>query len=151
MSTNSSNESSASAAATGKDAVWIAYILHAVGYLSVMMWPALAGLIVNYVKRGDARGGLADSHHEWLIRTFWYGLLWYLLSLGVLLWSAWPVLQSVLRIASAQGAFVIDWATIFAVVGAAALGATGLLLTWFWLIYRLIRGIVRLANSQPMP
>lgn len=151
MSRNSSNERSETPAATGKDAAWIAYILHAVGYLSVMMWPALAGLIVNYVKRGDARGGFADSHHEWLIRTFWYGLLWYLLSLGVLLWSAWPVLQSVLRLASAQGAFVIDWATIFAVVGAAALGGTGLLLTWLWLIYRLIRGIVRLANSEPMP
>ena len=151
MSTNSSTESSAASAATGSDAAWIAYVLHAIGYLSVVMWPAVAGLIVNYVKRGEARGGYVDSHHEWLIRTFWYGLLWHLLSLGVLLWSAWPVLQLVLRSASAQGAFVFDWATIFAVIGAATLGGSGILLTWFWLIYRVIRGVHRLANSQPMP
>lgn len=151
MSTNSSNESSASPAATGKDAAWIAYILHAVGYLSVMMWPALAGLIVNYVKRGDARGGYVDSHHEWLIRTFWFGLLWYLLSLCVLLWSAWPVLQTVLRSASSPDSFVIGWEMIFAVIGAAALGCSGMLITWLWLIYRLIRGGYRLANSQPVP
>ena len=151
MSTNSTTESNASAPAAGKDAAWIAYVLHAIGYLSVMMWPAVAGLIVNYVKRGDARGGIVDSHHAWLIRTFWYGLLWYLLSLGVLLWSAWPMLQSVLRSASTPGSFVIGWETIFAVIGAATLGGTGILLTWFWLIYRLIRGGYRLANSQPVP
>ena len=149
--TTSVETSSASAAASGKDTAWIAYLLHAVGYLSIMMWPALAGLIVNYVKRGNARGGFVDSHHEWMIRTFWFGLLWYLLSLCVILWSAWPVLQTVLRSASAPDSFVIGWEAIFAVVGAAALGGTGMLLTWCWLIYRLIRGGYRLANSQPVP
>jgi len=151
MSTNSNTEGNADPAATGKDAAWIAYVLHAVGYLSFMMWPAVAGLIVNYFKRGDARGGFVDSHHRWLIRTFWFGLLWYLLSLGVLLWSAWPVLQAVLRSASAPGAFVIGWETIFAVIGAATLGGSGIFITWLWLLYRVIRGIHRLTNSRPMP
>src|SRR3990172_3160164 len=142
---------STSTAFSGKDAAWVAYVLHAVGYLSILMWLAVAGLIVNYVKRGDARGGIADSHHEWLIRTFWYGLLWHLLSLGALLWSAWPVVQTVLRSASTEGAIVIGWETIFAVIGAATLGGTGLLVTWIWLMYRVIRGVYRLANGQPMP
>jgi len=135
----------------GRDAAWIAYVLHAVGYLSAMMWPALIGLVLNYVKRGDGRGGFVDSHHEWLIRTFWFGLLWYLLSVGALLWSAWPVVQSVLRSASAPGAFVLDWETIFTVIGAAALGCFGLFLTWLWLLYRVIRGVIGLANAKPMP
>lgn len=143
--------SDAGNANSGKDTAWIAYILHAVGYLSAMMWPALIGLVLNYAKRGAARGGYVDSHHEWLIRTFWYGLLWYLLSLGALLWTAWPVVQSVLRSISAPGSIVLDWATILAVLGAATLGGIGLLVTWLWLLYRVIRGVISLANSQPMP
>lgn len=149
--TQPASSSSASPAAAGNDAAWVAYALHAVGYLSVVMWLAVAGLIVNYVKRGEARGGIADSHHEWLIRTFWYGLLWHLLSLGALLWSAWPVVRTVLRSASTEGAVVINWETIFAVIGAATLGGAGLFATWIWLMYRVIRGAYRLANAQPMP
>ena len=143
--------STANAAAEGKDVAWIAYILHAVGYFSALMWPALVDLIVNYVKRGTARGGFVDSHHEWLIRTFWFGLLWYLLSLGTMLWGAWPVVQSVLRAASAQDTYVIGWDAIFAVIGAATLGGIGFVATWLWLLYRVIRGMINLANSKPVP
>ena len=38
--------------------------------------PALIGLIINYVKRDDARGTLYESHFNWQIRSFWWGLLW---------------------------------------------------------------------------
>jgi uncharacterized membrane protein len=38
--------------------------------------PAIVGLIVNYIKRDDARGTLYESHFDWQIRTFWWGLLW---------------------------------------------------------------------------
>ena len=86
-----------------------------------------------------------------MIRTFWYGLLWHSLSLGVLIWSAWPVLHAVLRSASAPGEFVIGWGAIFASAGAAALGGSGMFLTWVWLMYRLIRGAYRLGNLQPVP
>ncbi|OGA17260.1 MAG: hypothetical protein A3I63_10175 [Betaproteobacteria bacterium RIFCSPLOWO2_02_FULL_66_14] len=141
----------AAPAQAGKDAAWIAYVLHAVGYLPVMMWPAVVGLIVNYVKRSDARSGLVDSHHGWMIRTFWYGLLWYVLSLGAILLGAWPVLQTILRNAHATGGIVIGWDTIAAIVGAATLGGIGLCATWFWLLYRVIRGAINLSDSRPMP
>ena len=36
----------------------------------------IAGLIVAYVKRDDARGTWVASHLRWLIRTFWFSLLW---------------------------------------------------------------------------
>ena len=39
-------------------------------------WPSIIAVIVNYVKRGDARGTWLDSHFGWQIRTFWYALLW---------------------------------------------------------------------------
>lgn|SRR5512146_428484 len=139
----------ASPAAAGTDVAWIAYVLHAIGYLSVVMWPAVLGLVINYIKRGEARGGFVDSHHDWMIRTFWYGLLWHLLSLGALLWSAWPVLHTILQ--SAHGTIAFDWHTIFAIAGAAALGCAGIFANWVWLIYRVARGAYRLANSQPVP
>ena len=36
----------------------------------------IAGLIVAYVKRDDARGTWVASHFRWLIRTFWFSFLW---------------------------------------------------------------------------
>ena len=36
----------------------------------------IVGLIVAYVKRDDAQGTWVASHFSWLIRTFWYSLLW---------------------------------------------------------------------------
>jgi uncharacterized membrane protein len=40
------------------------------GLLSVI------ALIVNYVKRDDARGTIYESHMTWMIRTFWWTLVW---------------------------------------------------------------------------
>lgn len=37
---------------------------------------AIVGVIMNYVKREDAVGTLYQSHFDWQIRTFWWGLLW---------------------------------------------------------------------------
>src|SRR3970040_706291 len=44
-------------------------------------WPSIIAVIINYVKRGDARGTFLDSHFGWQLRTFWYALLWGLISL----------------------------------------------------------------------
>ena len=39
-------------------------------------WPSIIAVVLNYVKRGEARGTWLESHFRWQIRTFWYGLLW---------------------------------------------------------------------------
>lgn len=132
--------------AQGKEAAWVAYVLHAFGYVTAMMWPAIIGVVVNYVKRNDA----VASHHNWMIRTFWYGLLWYLLSLAVLLASAWPVVLAVWR-GSMSGEYVFAWSAVFQTIGAATFGALGFLATWLWLLYRVLRGMVRLAESRGVP
>jgi len=137
---------SAADPAQGREAAWVAYFLHAFGYVTAMMWPAIIGVVVNYVKRGDA----VASHHHWMIRTFWYGLLWYLLSLAVLLASAWPIVLAVWR-GAMSGEYVFAWSAIFQTVSAATLGALGFVTTWLWLLYRVIRGMVRLAESRPVP
>ncbi|MCY0388360.1 hypothetical protein OVY01_14150 [Robbsia sp. Bb-Pol-6] len=45
----------------------------------------IVALIIDYVKRGDAGQSLYASHANWRIRTFWWSLLWLLLSLPFLL------------------------------------------------------------------
>ena len=39
-------------------------------------WPSIIAVIINYVRRDDARGTWLESHFSWQIRTFWYAVLW---------------------------------------------------------------------------
>ena len=39
-------------------------------------WPSIIAVIINYVRRGDARGTWLESHFTWQIRTFWFSMLW---------------------------------------------------------------------------
>ena len=57
-----------------KNVALVVYILQALSFL----WgvTAIVGVIINYVKRDDARGTVYESHFDWQIRTFWWGLLW---------------------------------------------------------------------------
>jgi uncharacterized membrane protein len=59
----------------------ITYALYALGLVTGIF--AIAGLIVAYIKRDDAVGTYLASHYSWLIRTFWWGLLW--TSIGLVL------------------------------------------------------------------
>jgi uncharacterized membrane protein len=66
----------------------VTYALHAVGLAIgafgaatvvgsfIFGWPSIIAVIVNYVKRGDARGTWLESHFAWQIRTFWFAALW---------------------------------------------------------------------------
>ncbi|MEJ7137949.1 DUF4870 family protein [Amphibiibacter pelophylacis] len=57
------------------------YVLQALSFAFGIT--AIAGIIVNYVKRDDVEGTWLQSHFDWQIRTFWWGLVWTVL--GVLL------------------------------------------------------------------
>ena len=61
----------------------ITYALHAVGLAIgafgaatvlgsfIFGWPSIIAVIINYVKRSDARGTWLESHFDWQITTFW--------------------------------------------------------------------------------
>jgi uncharacterized membrane protein len=38
--------------------------------------PSIIAVVINYVKRGEARGTYLESHFRWQIRTFWFAFLW---------------------------------------------------------------------------
>ena len=86
----------------------------------------IAGVIVCYVKRADAAGTWVASHFTWLIRTFWWSLLWAILGWLFVL--------------------VLGWILIgFAFAG----------VIWFvagvWVIYRVIRGYLNFKDSRAIP
>jgi uncharacterized membrane protein len=88
-------------------------------------WPSIVAVIINYVKRGEARGTWLESHFAWQIRTFWFALLW-----GCVIGLTGLVLTIVL-------------------VGI-AIWMIGLFLLGIWAIYRIARGWMRLQSRQPV-
>lgn len=47
-------------------------------YAAALIFPvtAFAGLVLAYLKRGEAAGGWLEGHFRWLIRSFWFMALW---------------------------------------------------------------------------
>jgi uncharacterized membrane protein len=86
-------------------------------------WPSIIAVILNYVKRSEARGTWLESHFRWQIRTFWYGLLW-------------VVLCALFVVATLGVGLLIVWLP-FGIVG-------------LWFIYRIARGWIQLKDRQPM-
>lgn len=56
----------------------VTYILYGISVFNGLT--AIVAIIINYVKQGDVRGTLFESHFRWQIRTFWFGLLWTVLA-----------------------------------------------------------------------
>jgi len=71
----------------------VAYALHLFGAIAGL--PSVIGLIVNYVSR-RGHGEVLSSHHAWMIRSFWWALLfvvigWLTLLMLGLGWVIWVV------------------------------------------------------------
>ena len=86
-------------------------------------WPSIIGVILNYVKRGEARGTWLESHFRWQIRTFWFGFLW----------------------AALCGLFVLVTFFVGVLVVWIPLGFLAI-----WFIYRIARGWLALRDRRPM-
>jgi uncharacterized membrane protein len=89
-------------------------------------WPSIIAVIINYVKRGEARGTWLESHFSWQIRTFWYALLW----------------AAVVALVSIPLAFIVIGIGTWIV---------GMFLLGIWAIYRVARGWLALKDGKPLP
>jgi uncharacterized membrane protein len=105
----------------------VTYALHALGLAIgalgaasvvgsfVFGWPSIIAVVINYVKRGEARGTWLESHFTWQIRTFWFALLW------------------------SAVVFVVGLPLTLVIVGF-AVWIVGFFLLGIWAIYRIARG-----------
>jgi uncharacterized membrane protein len=57
----------------------VLYGLHTVAWASLGTLAVIA-LIINYIKRGDESDALYIQHHDYMISTFWWTVLWLLLT-----------------------------------------------------------------------
>ena len=57
-----------------KTVATVVYALHVAGFFTGIAW--IVAIVVDYVKKDDAKGTWLESHFSWQIRTFWWGLLW---------------------------------------------------------------------------
>jgi uncharacterized membrane protein len=120
-------------------AALLAYALFGVGALVGLIssgFPAaapllgiigIAGVIVAYVKRDDARGTFVASHLRWLIRTFWYSFLWGVI--GSIVYVLFFIV------------FLLGPVLAFFIWGVASI----------WVLYRVIRGYLLFNASRPVP
>ncbi len=100
----------------------ILYIVHGLTFFFSFGLLSIIPLIVNYVKRPYTEGTLVHSHHTWMIRSFWFYILW----------------------------LVVAGALFVTIIGIPLAWLVGVG-AWVWKAYRLIRGFVDLNNNRPMP
>ncbi len=81
----------------------------------------IVAVIINYVKRLDVQGSWLESHFLWQIRTFWFGLIW----------------------------AVIGFLALLTFVGA-IVGIPVLIANAIWMIYRIVKGFLRLLDGKEM-
>jgi uncharacterized membrane protein len=83
--------------------------------------PSIIAVVINYAKRGEARGTFLESHFRWQIRTFWFALLWCMI--GAVLFATFIGIPLAVVVFFAAGV---------------------------WTIYRIARGWLALRDRKPM-
>jgi uncharacterized membrane protein len=53
----------------------VLYAMHTIAWASIGMLAVIA-LIINYIKRADENDSVYVSHHNYMIATFWWTVLW---------------------------------------------------------------------------
>jgi uncharacterized membrane protein len=105
-----------------KQTARLLYIVHGVTFGFSFGLLSFIPLILNYVKRPYTQGTLVYTHHTWMIRSFWFYILWIVVA-------------------------ALMWVTIILI----PLGWLVGIVAWLWKAYRLIKGFVDLNNNRPMP
>jgi uncharacterized membrane protein len=99
-----------------KTVATVVYALQAVGFFIGITW--IVAIVMDYVKKDEAKGTWLESHFRWQIRTFWFGLLWGVLGAILLL-------------------VLVGWFVLLADA--------------IWIIYRIVKGWLNLAENKPIP
>ena len=86
----------------------------------------IVAVIIAYVRRAEVAGTWLASHYRWLIRTFWFSLLWAMVG-GLVLVTL--------------GLILIGIPIAFGIWIAATI----------WVIYRLVRGYALFKDTKAIP
>lgn len=119
----------------------ITYFLYVVSYFTAgLLW--IVPIIMNYAKRHDADGSWLATHFDWQIKTFWYGIIWFVVGIVIISFALGGFGVSMLADSGniAIGSFLL-----------AGLGLLIIAFTFIWHLYRIIRGWIALTDGRPVP
>ena len=105
-----------------KNSARMLYFLHGLTFFFSLGLLSIIPLIINYSKRPETQGTFVHSHHSWMIRSFWWFVVW--MAIG------WVLAVTLIGIPLT---FII-WVAV-----------------WLWKAYRLIRGFIDLNTNTAMP
>ena len=103
-----------------RNTLLVAYVLFCATFVTGIA--GIAGVILCHIKIGESSGEFLRSHYRWLIRTFWFSVLW-----GVI-------------------CCILLFTIIFSIFGGIGFGVL-----FIWHLYRLIRGLINFSERRPMP
>jgi uncharacterized membrane protein len=83
--------------------------------------PSIIAVVINYLKKDEARGTFLESHFRWQIRTFWFSLLWCVIA-----------------------------ALLFVTIVGIPLALILVFAAGIWAIYRIARGWLAVRDRKPM-
>jgi uncharacterized membrane protein len=87
--------------------------------------PSIVAVVMNYMRRDDARGTWLESHFSWQLRTFWFALFWVVLI------------------------FLLSLPLFLVLIGFLTF-PVGVVIVGIWVIYRVARGWLRLKDGRPV-
>ena len=85
--------------------------------------PSIVAVVMNYLKRDEARGTWLESHFSWQLRTFWFAVMVFF----------------------AIGIFAVP---LMLVLVGFAIWAVGAFVVGIWIVYRVARGWLRLKDGR---
>lgn len=99
----------------------VAYVLFFVGLFTAGL-VSVAGVVICHIKCNEVSAPALQSHYRWLIRSFWFGVLW----------------------------SIILWGCALTVIGL-VLAWPGFVVLGIWFLYRIIRGALAWVDRKPLP
>ena len=119
----------------------VTYLLYVLSYFTAgLLW--IVPIVMNYTKRHDADNSWLATHFDWQIKTFWYSIFFFAISVIMLVVAVGGLGVSVLA-ESGNGA-----------IGSILLTGLGLIIMAFtviWHLYRIVRGWIALTDNRPVP
>lgn len=117
--------------------VILCYVLYLAALLNGVT--ALIGVVLAYVKRGEAYGTIYESHFNNLISVFWLALLVFVVFVSALVWGMTGIALAVFG----TGLHTVPLTLLLPVVYLISVAA----LVWF--LFRTISGLTRAVEARP--
>ena len=108
MSTLMPDSDAAQASEGERTTLLVTYVLDVLAPITGFL-AAIVSVIISHIKVGETQNGFIRNHHRWLIRTFWWNLLWcvvfgvltivfvgYLGFVGLVIWWLYRVIRGLI-------------------------------------------------------